>query len=106
MITFSLTLHPDPYRFLVASGQVAGQDNGKSRPPHIRIWNHHTLETMFTIEHGFERQLLSLCFSKSDGGKKLAAVDDSTDHTLTVWDWEKPDGGDPEKLSECKTTKE
>ena len=57
---------------------------------------------MITIEHGFERQLLSLCFSKSDGGKKLVAVDDSTDHTLTVWDWEKPDGGDAEKL--CSDT--
>ena len=26
---FSLTLHPDPYKFLVASGQVAGTENGR-----------------------------------------------------------------------------
>lgn len=40
----------------------------------------------------------------SDGGKSLACIDDSTDHVLTVWDWEKADGA--EKLHETKTTKE
>ena len=40
----------------------------------------------------------------SDGGKSLACIDDSTDHVLTVWDWEKADGA--EKLYETKTTKE
>ena len=40
----------------------------------------------------------------SDGGKSLACIDDSTDHVLTVWDWEKTDGA--EKLYETKTTKE
>ena len=40
----------------------------------------------------------------SDGGKSLACIDDSTDHVLTVWDWEKTDGA--EKLFETKTTKE
>ena len=34
----------------------------------------------------------------------MACIDDSTDHVLTVWDWEKTDGA--EKLYETKTTKE
>ena len=99
-------MHPDPYKFLVASGQVAGTEGGRSQPPHIRLWNHHTLETMTIIDHGFERQIVSLAFSRVDGGKVLYAIDDHTDHILSVWDWEKGGDDKPEKVGETKTTKE
>lgn len=66
-----MALHPDPLRFLVATGQVSGHGNGITRAPHIRLWNHNTLETLLVIEDGFERQLLALAFSIQDGGQSV-----------------------------------
>jgi len=70
-----LTLHPDPYRFLVASGQVASTAGGKSQPPHIRIWNYNTLETFMVIEHTFERQIIGLSFSKAGKIQNQVTID-------------------------------
>jgi len=67
-----MALHPDPSRFLVATGQVSGHGNGTTRPPHIRIWNYNTLETVQIIESGFERQILALAFSIEDNGKNVS----------------------------------
>ena len=69
-----MALHPDPSRFLVATGQVAGHGNGVSRPPHIRLWNHNTLETMHVIESTFERQIVALAFSVQDGGERVSRL--------------------------------
>jgi len=35
----------------------------------------------------------------------LASIDDSSDHVLRVWDWDKTEGKPAEKTSEAKTTK-
>ena len=37
----------------------------------------------------FKRAVSSLSFSKTDGGTYLVSVDDSPDHLLTVWDWQR-----------------
>ena len=35
----------------------------------------------------FKRAVSSLSFSLTDGGTYLVSVDDSPDHFLSVWDW-------------------
>ncbi len=45
----------------------------------------------------FERAVSCVAFSKADGGALLAAVDDSYEHTLSVWDWQRK-----KKITETK----
>ncbi|XP_069493922.1 echinoderm microtubule-associated protein-like 1 isoform X4 [Ambystoma mexicanum] len=96
-----LAVHPD--RITIATGQVAGTSkDGKQLQPHVRIWDSVTLNTLHIIGMGFfDRAVTCIAFSKSNGGGNLCTVDDSNDHVLSVWDWQKE-----ERLSEVKCSNE
>ncbi|KAF5914294.1 hypothetical protein HPG69_000091 [Diceros bicornis minor] len=96
-----LAVHPD--RITIATGQVAGTSkDGKQLPPHVRIWDSVTLNTLHVIGIGFfDRAVTCIAFSKSNGGSSLCAVDDSNDHVLSVWDWQKE-----ERLADVKCSNE
>uniref|UniRef100_T1J5S7 HELP domain-containing protein n=1 Tax=Strigamia maritima TaxID=126957 RepID=T1J5S7_STRMM len=97
-----LTLHPN--KLLVATGQIAGHDRRDNRP-HIRVWDSVSLNTMHVIGIGeFERAVTCLAFSKADGGVLLCAVDDASDHNMSIWDWQKGERG--HKLVETKCASE
>ncbi|TSK42137.1 Echinoderm microtubule-associated protein-like 4 [Bagarius yarrelli] len=84
-----LAVHPDKIR--IATGQIAGVDkDGRPLQPHVRVWDSVTLQTLQVVGLGtFERGVGSLAFSKADSGIHLGVVDDSNEHMLTVWDWQK-----------------
>ncbi|XP_051578111.1 echinoderm microtubule-associated protein-like 1 isoform X7 [Myxocyprinus asiaticus] len=92
-----LAVHPD--KITIATGQVAGTSSeGKQLAPHIRVWDSVSLNTLHVLGSGFfDRALVCLSFSKSNGGSWLCVVDDSNDHILSVWDWQKE-----ERLAEVK----
>ncbi|TRY87572.1 hypothetical protein DNTS_027013 [Danionella cerebrum] len=96
-----LAIHPDQVR--VASGQTAGVDkDGKPLQPFVHIWDSKTLVTLQQIGLGtFERGVGSIAFSKSDNGTFLCVIDDSNEHMLSVWDWNKNI-----KQAEVKSTNE
>ncbi|XP_005390481.1 PREDICTED: echinoderm microtubule-associated protein-like 1 isoform X6 [Chinchilla lanigera] len=96
-----LAVHPD--RITIATGQVAGTSkDGKQLLPHVRIWDSVTLNTLHVIGKGFfDRAVTCIAFSKSNGGSYLCAVDDSNDHVLSVWDWQKE-----ERLADVKCSNE
>uniref|UniRef100_A0A8D0C8X4 Echinoderm microtubule-associated protein-like 4 n=1 Tax=Scleropages formosus TaxID=113540 RepID=A0A8D0C8X4_SCLFO len=95
-----LAVHPDKIR--IATGQTAGMDkDGRPLQPHVRVWDSVSLSTLQVIGLGtFERGVATLAFSK-DSGSHLSVIDDSTEHTLTVWDWQKKS-----RIAEIKTTNE
>uniref|UniRef100_A0A672R4S0 EMAP like 3 n=1 Tax=Sinocyclocheilus grahami TaxID=75366 RepID=A0A672R4S0_SINGR len=84
-----LAIHPDKVR--VASGQTAGVDkDGKPLQPIVHIWDSKTLVTLQQIGLGtFERGVGAVAFSSSDAGTFLCVIDDSNEHMLSVWDWNK-----------------
>nr|XP_034967118.1 echinoderm microtubule-associated protein-like 4 isoform X4 [Zootoca vivipara] len=96
-----LAVHPDKIR--IATGQLAGVDkDGRSLPPHVRVWDSVSVGTLQVIGLGtFERGVGCLDFSKADSGIHLCVIDDSNEHMLTVWDWQKRS-----KVAEIKTTNE
>ncbi|GCB63400.1 hypothetical protein scyTo_0007384 [Scyliorhinus torazame] len=96
-----LAVHPD--RITIATGQVAGiTKDGNQAAPHVRIWDSVSLNTLHTIGTGFfDRSVTCIAFSKSNGGSTLCAVDDSNDHVLSVWDWQKV-----ERLGDIKEWKD
>ncbi|XP_072284688.1 echinoderm microtubule-associated protein-like 1 isoform X6 [Pyxicephalus adspersus] len=96
-----LAVHPD--KITIATGQVAGTSkDGKQLPPHVRVWDSVTLNTLHVIGMGFfDRAVTCVAFSKSNGGGNLCAVDDSNDHVLSMWDWQKE-----EKLADVKCSNE
>uniref|UniRef100_A0A4W6FEC8 EMAP like 1 n=1 Tax=Lates calcarifer TaxID=8187 RepID=A0A4W6FEC8_LATCA len=60
------------------------------------------LNTLHVLGAGFfDRALVCLSFSKSNGGNTLCVVDDSNDHVLSVWDWQRED-----RLAEVKCSNE
>ncbi|PWA16263.1 hypothetical protein CCH79_00004394 [Gambusia affinis] len=96
-----LAVHPD--KITIATGQVAGtSSDGKQLAPHVRVWDSVSLNTLHVLGAGFfDRALVCLAFSKSNGGNTLCVVDDSNDHVLSVWDWQKE-----ERLAEAKCSNE
>ncbi|KAL4613089.1 echinoderm microtubule-associated protein-like 1 isoform X4, partial [Arapaima gigas] len=96
-----LAVHPD--KITIATGQVAGTStDGKQLAPHVRVWDSVSLNTLHVLGTGFfDRALACLAFSKSNGGSTLCVVDDSNDHVLSVWDWQKE-----EKLADVKCSNE
>ncbi|XP_006141369.1 echinoderm microtubule-associated protein-like 4 isoform X2 [Tupaia chinensis] len=96
-----LAIHPDKIR--IATGQIAGVDkDGRPLQPHVRVWDSVSLSTLQIIGLGtFERGVGCLDFSKADSGVHLCVIDDSNEHMLTVWDWQKKSKG-----AEIKTTNE
>lgn len=62
--------------------------------PHVRVWNSVSLATVAIIGNGeFTGAINCLSFSRSDGGSLLAAIDDSPDKTISVWEWQRGDKG-------------
>ncbi|XP_038142176.1 echinoderm microtubule-associated protein-like 1 isoform X6 [Cyprinodon tularosa] len=96
-----LAVHPD--KITIATGQVAGtSSDGKQLAPHVRVWDSVSLNTLHVLGTGFfDRALVCLAFSKSNGGNTLCVVDDSNDHVLSVWDWQRE-----ERLAEAKCSNE
>ncbi|XP_052476132.1 echinoderm microtubule-associated protein-like 1 isoform X6 [Carassius gibelio] len=96
-----LTVHPD--KITIATGQVAGtSSDGKQLAPHVRVWDSVSLNTLHILGASFfDRALVCLSFSKSNGGSWLCVVDDSSDHVLSVWDWQRE-----ERLAEVKSSNE
>ncbi|XP_016854011.1 echinoderm microtubule-associated protein-like 2 isoform X4 [Anolis carolinensis] len=96
-----LAVHPD--MVTIATGQVAGTSkDGKPLPPHVRVWDSVSLNTLHVLGPGpFDRAVSCVGFSKSNGGGLLCAVDDSNDHVLSVWDWQKE-----QKLADVKCSNE
>ncbi|XP_028994288.1 echinoderm microtubule-associated protein-like 1 isoform X8 [Betta splendens] len=96
-----LAVHPD--KITIATGQVAGtSSDGKQLAPHVRVWDSVSLNTLHVLGAGFlDRASVCLAFSKSNGGNTLCVVDDSNDHVLSVWDWQRED-----RLAEVKCSNE
>ncbi|KAL1443206.1 hypothetical protein MTO96_030385, partial [Rhipicephalus appendiculatus] len=94
-----LAVHPN--KLLIATGQVASIDR-RERKPHVRIWDSVSLNTLHVIGVGdFERAVSCIAFSKMDGGSILCAVDDSSEHTISLWDWQRGEKG--VKITETKS---
>ncbi|XP_041781012.1 echinoderm microtubule-associated protein-like 2 isoform X1 [Anopheles merus] len=94
----SLAVHPN--KLLVASGQCGGHE-GRDSLPHILIWNSVSLATLNMIGCGeFTGSINCLSFSRADSGSILAAIDDSPDKIISIWDWQKKEGG--RKITETK----
>ncbi|XP_026332570.1 echinoderm microtubule-associated protein-like 2 isoform X4 [Hyposmocoma kahamanoa] len=84
-----LAVHPN--KLIIASGQCAGHDRLDARP-HVRVWNSVSLATLAVIGAGqMERAVACVTFSRADGGALLACVDEGTDHTISVWEWQRSD---------------
>ncbi|XP_051777395.1 echinoderm microtubule-associated protein-like 2 isoform X1 [Erpetoichthys calabaricus] len=96
-----LAVHPD--MVTIVTGQVAGTSkDGKMLPPHIRVWDSVSLNTLHVLGSGyFDRAVTCVGFSKSNGGAYLCAVDDANDHILSVWEWQKE-----KKLAEVKCSQD
>ncbi|XP_063764919.1 echinoderm microtubule-associated protein-like 1 isoform X9 [Eleginops maclovinus] len=95
-----LAVHPD--KITIATGQVAGTSSDGKLAPHVRVWDSVSLNTLHVLGSGFfDRALVCLAFSKSNGGNTLCVVDDSNDHILSVWDWQRED-----RLAEVKCSNE
>ncbi|XP_041703166.2 echinoderm microtubule-associated protein-like 1 isoform X3 [Coregonus clupeaformis] len=96
-----LAVHPD--KITIATGQVAGtSSDGKQLAPHVRVWDSVSLNTLHVLGTGFfDRALVCLAFSKSNAGNMLCVVDDSNDHVLSVWDWQRED-----RLADVKCSNE
>ncbi|XP_022077293.1 echinoderm microtubule-associated protein-like 1 isoform X8 [Acanthochromis polyacanthus] len=95
-----LAVHPD--KITIATGQVAGTSSDGKLAPHVRVWDSVSLNTLHVLGTGFfDRALVCLAFSKSNGGNTLCVVDDSNDHVLSVWDWQRED-----RLAEVKCSNE
>lgn len=93
-----LAVHPN--KLIVATGQCAGHDRVDARP-HIRVWNSVSLATLAVLGASeLERSVACLSFSRADGGGLLCAVDEGTDHTISVWEWQRGDKG--HKITETK----
>ncbi|XP_066252932.1 echinoderm microtubule-associated protein-like 2 isoform X1 [Euwallacea similis] len=94
----SLAIHPN--KMLIATGQSCSTDKLNGRA-HIRVWNSVSLHTQAVIGlNDFELAVCCLSFSKSDGGILLAAIDEASDHTISVWEWQKGENGF--KITETK----
>uniref|UniRef100_A0A183I8I3 WD_REPEATS_REGION domain-containing protein n=1 Tax=Onchocerca flexuosa TaxID=387005 RepID=A0A183I8I3_9BILA len=69
---------------------------------HVRIWDSVTLQTLRTIGTGdasanFDRGVQCCAFSRA-ASMQLAIIDDSYEHTLSIWDWQKG-----KKIAETKS---
>lgn len=94
----SLAVHPN--KLLVATGQCGGHD-GHDTLPHIRVWNSVSLATLNVIGMGeFTGAINCLSFSRADSGTILAAIDDSPDKIISIWDWQKKENG--RRITETK----
>ncbi|XP_071787912.1 uncharacterized protein [Asterias amurensis] len=77
----SLAVHSS--NVIMATGQTAGlPETGHAAC--IHVWSAETLETLYTAGEGyFEKAVLCLNFCKQED--YLVAVDDSDEHTMSIW---------------------
>lgn len=70
----------------------------------MRIWDSVSLNTLHVIGTNgeFDRAIICLAFSKLDGGNLLCVVDDSNEHAISLWEWQRTERGN--KVSETKST--
>lgn len=62
-----------------------------------------SLATVAIIGNGdFTGSVNSLCFSRADSGALLAAIDDSPDKIISVWEWQRGDKG--HKITETRVS--
>ncbi|XP_060567401.1 echinoderm microtubule-associated protein-like CG42247 isoform X2 [Ruditapes philippinarum] len=79
-----ITIHPDGST--VASGQMHGKK--PENWAHIQIWDGETLNTRYVIGLGvLTGNVISIDFSKDASSKYICALDSSSKHLLSVWDW-------------------
>ena len=79
-----MSLHPDGN--IIASGQISGIV--AESQAHVRVWDTSTMETLIVLGLGeCEKGINSVAFSVLNKGEYLAAVDNSKEHILSVWDW-------------------
>ncbi|WKY11667.1 hypothetical protein Q1695_003329 [Nippostrongylus brasiliensis] len=85
----------------VASAAELEQDfENQHTEAHVRIWDSVTLATLHILGGSkamFEKSIATIAFSITDGGNLLACVDESYQHTLSVWKW-----ADETKVAEAK----
>lgn len=83
-----IAVHPN--KLVVASGQSASQDSREKRPI-VRVWDTVSLATLKVIgfNEDYDRPICCLAFSKHDYGATLAVVDESSEHTITLLDWQR-----------------
>nr|XP_006815111.1 PREDICTED: echinoderm microtubule-associated protein-like CG42247-like [Saccoglossus kowalevskii] len=80
-----MAVHPSEN--YIATGQMAGQLPDSTA--HIRIWETETLCTHAIIGLDvFQTGVVSINFSKENGGDWLLALDEGDNHVLSVWDWQ------------------
>ncbi|KAH0631627.1 hypothetical protein JD844_006057 [Phrynosoma platyrhinos] len=80
-----LAVHPD--MVTIATGQVAGTSkDGKPLPPHVRVWDSVSLNTLHVLGPGpFDRAVSCVGFSKSCSNESvLAATFHPTEPTLLI----------------------
>ena len=62
-----------------------------------------SLATVAVIGMGdFTGSVNSLCFSRADSGSLLAAIDDSPDKIISVWEWQRGEKG--HKITETRVS--
>ncbi|XP_038078773.1 77 kDa echinoderm microtubule-associated protein-like isoform X2 [Patiria miniata] len=89
----SMAVHPNGTH--VATGQLAGQlpdstprDIAMCHSAHIRVWEVETLHTHAILGlNFFDAGIACLSFSNENNGDWLLAVEQGTDHLLSVWEW-------------------
>ncbi|XP_071743387.1 echinoderm microtubule-associated protein-like 2 isoform X11 [Lepeophtheirus salmonis] len=97
-----LAVHPN--KLVIATGQSSGHDRRDGRP-HVRVWNSVSMLTIHILGLGdFEKSICCVSFSKADGGNLLLAVEETSDHTISLWDWQRSDRGS--KITETKCSNE
>ena len=75
---------------ILASGQKGGPSAATVREsrPHIRVWSAATLDTLAVLGLGeCEVGIASLTFSVLNRGLYVAAVDESRERVISIWDW-------------------
>ncbi|UYV78229.1 EML1 [Cordylochernes scorpioides] len=99
----NLTVHPN--KLLVATGQVTGHDR-RERQAHVRIWDSVSLHTLHILGQcaEFDRAVCCLAFSKLDGGSTICVVDEATEHTISLWEWQRGERG--HRVTETKSSTE
>lgn len=83
-----LAVHPN--KLIVASGQSSSL-NSRDKRPIVRIWNTVSLATLRVIgfNEDYDRPICCLAFSHHDHGASLVVVDESSEHTITLLDWQR-----------------
>ncbi|VDK85600.1 unnamed protein product [Onchocerca ochengi] len=86
----SFNIHRSPISSITELNNILETDQYKA---HVRIWDSVTLQTLRTIGTGdasanFDRGVQCCAFSRA-ACMQLAIIDDSYEHILSIWDWQK-----------------